>query len=155
MKKVFGAMSVMVLVTLLLSAWLPAAAEEPLCSVRLIPPPSLIECKPLVLAVDESKTFRFRVVSEVPYNFAAAKVDEYYPGRSISVQNDQAGKGIEALLEITITGKSSTVGLPAVGPWYGCNFSDKDVAPVAILAGARYPGGVSCGIPFPFAVKIP
>ena len=81
MKKVVAALSVMVLVTLLLSAWLPAAAAAPSRTyVKLLNPP---KHGVLELAVGESYTFYVEVASEEPYNFAAAKVDQYYPGRGI------------------------------------------------------------------------
>lgn len=155
MKRFFGAMSVMILLTLVLSAWLlPVAAAPSKTYVKLLNPPKHGE---LVLEVGESYTFLIEVVSEEPYLFAAAKVDAYYPGRGIhSPGGDQAGRGTTALLEITITGKNSTADLPAVcdWPWPGKCW-DEGVAPVAIVAGMRYDGGVVFPEYFPFAVIVP
>ena len=152
MKKGFGVISIMLLLTLLLSAWLPAAAAAPgLTKVRLLNPPRHGE---LVFEVDESHTFYVEVKSEEPYLFAMAKMDAYYPGRGIHAPaGDQAGAGTTAVLKITITGKNSTADLPAVCDWYG-ECWDEGVAPVAIVAGMRYPGGVYAE-QFPFAVIVP
>jgi hypothetical protein len=154
MKKVFGAMSIMILLTLLLSAWLPAAADPVTTYVRLLNPPKK---GVLELGVGESRTFQIEVASEDPYLFAAAKVDQYYPGRGIhSPGGDQAGQGTWALLEITITGKNSTADLPAVcdWPWPGECWPE-GVAPIAIVGGMRYDGGVVFAEYFPIAVIVP
>ena len=153
MKKVFGAMSVMILLTLLLSAWLPAAAAPGQTKVRLLNPP---RHGVLYLDVGESETFQIEVRSEVEYLFAAAKVDQYYPGRGIHTPaGDQEDRGTEALLEITITGKNSTAELPAVTdwPWEG-EYWPAGVAPVAIVAGMRYDGGQVYAEYFPFMVIV-
>ncbi len=154
MKKVFGAVSVMILLTLLLSAWLPAGADPAETYVKLLNPPKK---GVLYLEVGQSKTFYIEVKSEVPYLFAAAKVDQYYPGRGIHTPGgDQAGQGTEALLEITITGKNSTADLPAVSgwPWEG-EYWPAGVAPVAIVGGMRYDGGEVYAEYFPFMVIVP
>jgi hypothetical protein len=109
------------------------------------------------LAVGESYTFYVEVASEEPYNFAAAKVDQYYPGRGIHVPaGDQVGQGTAAVLEITITGKNSTADMVGIcdWPWPGECWPD-GVAPVAIVAGMRYAGGVVVAEEFPFAVIVP
>ena len=153
MKKVFGAMSVLVLVTLLLSAWLPAAAAPPTTYVKLLNPPKK---GVLELEVGESHTFYIEVASEEPYLFAAAKVDQYYPGRGIHTPGgDQAGQGTGAVLEITITGKNSTADLPAFcdWPWPG-ECWPVGVAPIAIVGGMRYDNDVYAEY-FPFMVIVP
>ena len=153
MKKIFGAIGVMLLLTLLLSAWLPAGADPTKTYVKLLNPPKK---GVLYLDVGESETFYIEVASEVPYLFAAAKVDAYYPGRGIhSPGGDQVGQGTSALLEITITGKNSTADLPAVcdWPWEGMCWPE-GVAPVAIAAGMRYDDNVIAEY-FPFMVIVP
>ena len=62
MKKVVGAMSVMILLTLLLSAWLPAGADPAKTYVKLLNPPKK---GVLYLEVGESETFYIEVASEV------------------------------------------------------------------------------------------
>ena len=59
------------------------------------------------------------------------------------------------LLEITVTGKKSTADLFAV-----CDWPEPDdcwvegVAPVAVVAGVRFPGGLVVAETFPFAVVV-
>ena len=152
MKKISGALSIMILLTLLLSAWLPAAAAPGQTKVRLLNPPhqGILE-----LEVGESHTFYLEVRSEEPFLFAMAKLDQYYPGRGIHVPaGDKAPGGTTARLEITITGKNSTADLPAVCGWPEARDCwPAGVAPVAIVAGMRYPGGVY-GEQFPFMVIV-
>jgi hypothetical protein len=156
MKKSFGVISIMLLVALLLSAWLPAAAAPSRTYVNLLNPP---KHGVLELEVGESETFYIEVVSEEPFLSAAAKVDQYYPGRGIvPPRGDQAGQGTTALLEITITGKSSTADLPLVCDWPQPGdpcWEEAGIAPVAIVAGMRYAGGVVYADQFPFAVRVP
>ena len=153
MKKVFGAISIMLLLTLLLSAWLPAAAAPSGTYIELLNPPKK---GVLELAVGESYTFQIEMASEEPFLFAMAQVDAYYPGRGIhSPGGDLAGRGTTALLEITITGKNSTADMAAVCDWPWDECWPDGVAPVAIVAGMRYDGGVVYSEYFPFAVIVP
>ena len=154
MKKSFGVISIMLLVALLLSAWLPAASAPPSNTyVKLLNPPKK---GVLELAVGESYTFYIEMASEEPFLSAMAKVDAYYPGRGIhSPAGDQAGRGTTALLEITITGKNSTADMAAVCDWPWDECWPDGVAPVAIVAGMRYDGGVVYSEYFPFAVIVP
>jgi hypothetical protein len=60
------------------------------------------------------------------------------------------------LLEITITGKNSTADMLGVCDWPEPGYCWPDgVAPVAIVAGMRYDGGVVYAEQFPFAVIVP
>ena len=150
MKKVFGTMSVMILLALLLSAWLPAAAASDQTKIKLLNPP---KNGVLELGVGESYTLRVQVRSKEPFVWAMAKLDQYYPGRGIfATSSVHAPGGTTALLEITITGKNSTADLPAVSDWYGQSWP-AGVAPVAIVAGVQYPGG-AIGEYFPFMVIV-
>ena len=155
MKKAFGTLSIMILLTLLLSAGLPALAAPPSgTDIVLLNPPKkgLLE-----LGVGESYTFYIEVRSVEPFTMAMAMLDEYYPGRGIfSPAGDQAVQDTSALLEITITGKSSTADLYAVCDWPEPGYCWEDgVAPVSIAVGMRYAGGMVYAEQFPFAVIVP
>jgi hypothetical protein len=80
----------------------------------------------------------------VPFNQATMLPDAYYPGRGVFFRgSDVAHRTTSAVLSLTVTGKNSTAGLP------------DGVAPLAVVAGARYRGGELHYQRFDFAVAVP
>lgn len=119
----------------------------------LNPPPGEV----LELEVGESYTFDIQITSDDAFVVALATVDAYYPGRGIrGGPNDAAHRTTSALLHITVTGRDSTAGLPAVYDWPepGINWPE-GTAPVSIVAGVRYKGGVVISERFSIAVVVP
>lgn len=131
-----------------------AAAYAPAVSfkVRGLPPGGL-----LVLPVGESHPFEIGVNSNEPFTAAVAMTDQYYPGRGVFWHDsDRAVRDTSATLHLTITGKNATTDLPAVCDWpEPGDCWPKGVAPVSIVVGVRYPGGVTISERFPFAVQVP
>ncbi|MEJ2211611.1 MAG: hypothetical protein P8129_21605, partial [Anaerolineae bacterium] len=88
---------------------------------------------------------------------AMAQTDANYPGRGVTWHgNDLVTRSSEALLHLTVTGKGSTADMLAVSDWPLLGYSWPDgVAPLSIVAGARFKGGEMVAEWFPFAVKVP
>jgi hypothetical protein len=152
MKKYFSIASVMILIVLLMSL-VPSAGAVGATVTLLNPPPDGL----LELDVGESYTFEILVHSDEPYILAMAMTDAYYPGRGVSWNgNDIAHHGQDAVLYLTMTGKSSTAGLAAVYGWPAPETNwEEGTAPVSIAAGVRYKGGVVYSERFNFAVVVP
>jgi hypothetical protein len=145
----------MIVAVLLMSASaFPAEASSPPVTIELLnPPPGGV----LELAVGESYTFDITIESDEPFVVAIAMTDAYYPGRGVFWHgSDRATRDTAALLELTMTGKNSTADL-----WAACDWPEsgdcwpEGVAPVSIVAGVRYKGGVVIAEQFPFAVVVP
>jgi hypothetical protein len=97
----------------------------------------------LVLGVGESQTFTIDITSSDHFILAMVMTDMYYPGRGVFWHgSDRAIHSDLAVLHLTITGKESTASLPG------------GVAPVAIVAGVRYQGGVVYSERFDFNVRV-
>mgnify|MGYP000726735519 CR=1 FL=1 len=132
----------------------PAAAQdEPTVSINVLnPAPNGV----LVLDVGESYTFDIEVTSDTPFLIAIALTDAYYPGRGVKWHGvDVQQKGTSALLHLTVTGKNSTADLLRICDWPEPDICYPDgVAPLAIAAGARFPG-FSIGEYLPFSVRVP
>ena len=146
----------LVLLAMVLLVCAPSSAVEsaPPISINLLNPPKdgLLD-----LAVGESYTFDIAVTSDEPFTLAVAMTDAYYPGRGVFWHGiDRASRSTSALLQLTMTGKASTAGLPAVCDWPEPGYCWPDgVAPVSIVAGVRFAGGVTVSEVFPFAVVVP
>jgi hypothetical protein len=121
--------SLITLVALLaLLAPVTATAKPAPLNIELLNPPKK---GVLELGVGESYTFDIEVTSEEPFLQAIVLGDQYYPGRGVFFHgNDTAHQTTSALLHLTITGKEPTDFLP------------EGVAPVAVVAGVRFKGGV-------------
>jgi hypothetical protein len=105
-----------------------SAAKPAPVTIELLNPPKK---GVLELAVGESYTFDIEVTSPDPFIQAIVLGDQYYPGRGVFFNgNDTAHMATYALLHLTITGKEPTDFLP------------EGVAPVAVVAGVRFKGGV-------------
>lgn len=153
MKKLLAISSVFAMVVLLVCAPLVQAQELPDVRFRLVQPPP---GGTLELAVGESHTFEVHITSSEPFNLAMVMTDQYYPGRSVFSTHDRAGRGTEATLYLTLTGKKSTAEL-----WPVCDWPEpgvcwpEGVAPISLVAGVRFPGGGVAAERFNFAVEIP
>jgi hypothetical protein len=129
------------------------AADGPDITITVLDLPD----EPLVLAVGESRTFQIEITSTEEFIFAAAMPDAYYPGRGVIFRGrDQVTKDTTARLELTVTGKGSTAGFEPVCGWYAetSECSPAGLAPLAIVAGVRFPGGIAVGEAFPFWVIV-
>jgi hypothetical protein len=141
---------------LLLSALFSQAAAAPEVTFKLLNPPP--ENEPLELDVGESRTFDILVTSDEPFILAMAMTNAYYPGRGVFWHgNDTAHHTTSAVLSLTMKGKTTTAGLPAVCNWPepGKDCWLEGLAPVSIVAGVRYRRGVTIVEQFPFAVRVP
>jgi hypothetical protein len=97
----------------------------------------------LELDEGESYTFNIEITSDDPFILAIAMTDAYYPGRGVFWHgSDRASKTSSATLHLTIKGKESTASLP------------DGVAPIAIVAGVRFKGGVVYSERFDFNVRV-
>jgi hypothetical protein len=130
---------------------------EPVVTITVqgLPEDGLLE-----LDVGESVTFRVDITSDsddVPFILAGAMTDAYYPGRGVVWHGgDRTTHATTATLYLTMTGKGSTAGLPAVSGWPRPEDEwDEGTAPVAIVAGARFKRGVMVTETFAFAVQVP
>jgi hypothetical protein len=85
----------------------------------------------LVLGVGESYTFEVQVESNQPFVHAQLGLGQYFPGRSVFADGAQiAHQGTSATLRLTVTGKGTTDRFPG------------GVAPVTLVVGVRYRGGL-------------
>ena len=103
------------------------------------------------MVVGETYTVEVAVESDIPYNFAMAMPDFFYPGRYLVAQGpNRSGTGTQATLSVPFTAKSSTMGLPEM-PELGV---PEDHALVGVAVGIRYHGGVVVSDVFWFNVKV-
>lgn len=106
---------------------------------------------PGVMSVGKIYTVRIDVKSDIPYNFAMAMPDFFYPGRYVVAQGpNRSETGTQATLSVPFTAKNSTMGLPAM-PELGV---PADHALVAVAVGIRYKGGLVVSDVFWFIVKV-
>jgi hypothetical protein len=129
-----------------------ATASGVSLEVLNLPPDGLLE-----LGVGESYTFDIAVDSDEPFILAIAVNDAYYPGRGIFWHgSDTAHHDTTALLHLTMVGKRSTADLAAVSDWPEPGDTwPEGVAPVSIVAGARFKRGVVFSERWNFAVRVP
>jgi hypothetical protein len=147
-------LSVMTAAVLLVCASASQATAAPNVNITVVnlPPTGLLE-----LDVGEPYIFEVHITSDEPFVVAMALTDQYYPGRGIYWHgSDRETQATSAVLHLTMTGKKSTTGLPAVCDWLEPGVcSDKGQAPVAIAAGVRFKGGQVVAQLFPFVVVVP
>jgi hypothetical protein len=148
--------SIVTVRSILSLVFLTAAASTAFGGVTielLNPPPGGL----LELGLGESYTFDIRIASDDPFVLAMTAIDAYYPGKGIRKRaGDRAHHTTSAVLHVTVTGKDPTAGLPAVYDWPepGTNWP-AGTAPVSIVAGVRYKGGVVFSERFIFTVAVP
>jgi hypothetical protein len=155
MKRYISAVGIILVAVLLMAIPASAAKPGPATTITLLnPPPGGL----LTLNVGESHTFNILVTSSEPFVSAMAKVDIFYPGKGVfwHAGSDSASQATSAVLHLTVIGKKSTAGLPAVCDWptEGTCWPE-GVAPQDILAGVRFKGGQVSSNAFPFAVLVP
>ncbi len=152
MRKVIGILVVLASIGLL-ACMASSASADSRRIVLLNPPPK----SGLELAVGETHTFEIKVKQGDAFVMAMAMPDAYYPGRSIIWHgNDVVHRDDSGLLQLTMTGTSSTGELAQV-----CDWPEPDVcwppgvAPVSIVAGVRFVGGGVLTERFDFYVVVP
>ncbi|MBM3150944.1 MAG: hypothetical protein FJZ96_01855 [Chloroflexi bacterium] len=154
MKKSLLALSALLVVVLLAGTLAAPAKAAPVVAITLLNP---VPGGLLELAVGESYTFDILITSDEPFVLAAAMTNAYYPGRGVFWHGgDHATQSTSAMLHLTVTGKGPTAGLLAVCDWPApgtCHPAGS--APLAIMAGARFKGGVTVAGTFAFAVRVP
>ncbi len=129
---------------------LPAMAAAP------VPPQpditiTLVQGLPEVMQLGQTYVVEIQVTvsNDVPWLFAIAMPTSFYPGRYVVANGpDRSGSGTEATLYVPFTAKGLTAGLPEMPG------VPADHAPVAVVVGARYPGGVVFSERFDFNVEV-
>ena len=112
----------------------------------------LIRGLPAVMELGQTYNVVVKVTSDIPFNYAAAMPDLFYPGRYVVAHGPaRSGSGTEAILSLPFTAKGSTIGLPEM-PDLGV---PADHAPVTVVVGARYKRGVVVAEFYTFNVKVP
>jgi hypothetical protein len=154
MKRLLIVLNAVIVAVLLTSAPASLARADLGPDIELLNPPKK---DLLVLEVGESYTFDIEITSDDPFVEAMATTDAYYPGRGVFWHgSDIATQDTWALLHLTMTGKTSTAGLPAVCDWPEPGVCwPEGVAPVAIAVGVRYKGGLVVPWWYSFAVEVP
>jgi hypothetical protein len=139
MKKLVSALIVSVL--LLVSGFLALKAKAASVQIEFL---NISPGELLVLQVGESYTFETAVAADETFISALMLSDEQFPGRGVFLNgNDLATQTDSALLSLTATGKNSTADLPG------------GAAPVALVVGVRYPGGIVFGNRVDFFIQVP
>src|SRR6185503_8396841 len=139
MKRIFPKI-VLMLVIVLLSSFITAAAPLPVTTFELV------SGLPEIMNVGETYTVVVQVESDQQFSSILALPSFMFPGKGVvAVQGgDRAGSGTSATLEITFKAKSSTA-----------NFPDGGVAPVHVVIGVRYSGGYVAVHDYLFNVTVP
>ena len=103
------------------------------------------------MQVGETYEVEFSVKCDIPFAYAMAMPDLFYPGRYVVAHGpDRSGSGTEATLIVPFMAKSSTEGLPEM-PTLGV---PAGYAPVAVVVGVRYKSGVVASDVFSYNVKV-
>lgn len=139
MKRALSVLFVLIFSAVLIT---PAAAQgDPAPTLTFVNPPAN---GVLVLGVGESYTFEVQVVSDQPFLHAQLALGQFFPGRSVFADGIQiVHRGTSATLRLTITGKVSTAQFP------------DGLAPMTLVAGVRYQGGVVVVQNYEFSVRVP
>lgn len=119
----------------------PQSVEANNATITLLNPPANNE---VYLNVGDTFTPEAYVNSDVEFIWAVAGSDFYYPGnRYVTGQSrDRVGKDTTATLALTYTAVGSTADL------------DGGYAPVSMIVGVRYQGGVVVSQQFNFAIYV-
>lgn len=137
-KRIISLIGLSALIILLTGA-LTAASPTPNVTI------TLVSGLPSTMNVGDTATVVVQVTSDQPFNFAQMLPSFQFPGKGVvAVQgSDHARAGTTATLQITFKAKSSTAGFP------------NGVAPVTVVAGARFKGGYAASQQFDFNVAVP
>ncbi len=138
MKRIISTLSILTFAILMAGA-LTAAAPTPNVTF------TLVRGLPSTMNVGDTATVVVQVQSDQQFNFAQMLPDLQYPGKGVVVVQggDHSGSGTTAILQITFQAKSSTANFPG------------GVAPVSVVAGARFRGGYVASQRFDFNVAVP
>ncbi len=138
-KKIISLIGLSALLILLTGA-LTAASPTPNVTF------TLVSGLPATMNVGDTATVVVQVTSDQPFNYAQMLPSFQFPGKGVvAVQGgDHAGSGTTATLQITFKAKSSTASKFPGG-----------VAPVSVVAGARFQGGFVASQRFDFNVAVP
>ncbi len=141
-KRTVAFIAVLVLSALLTGAW---TSVRP----RAVPTVNfqLISGLPSTMHVGDMATVVVQVTSDQEFLFAQMLPTAWFPGRGVVAVNmggDRVHANTSATLEITFLAKEPTADFPNEG---ACDTGG--VAPVAVAAGARYPGGYAVSQRFP------
>jgi len=139
MKRIFPKI-VLMLVIVLLSSFITAAAPLPVTTFELV------SGLPEIMNVGETYTVVVQVESDQQFSSILALPSFMFPGKGVvAVQGgDRAGSATSATLEVTFKAKSSTANFPGGG-----------VAPVHVVIGVRYGGGYVAVQDYLFNVTVP
>ncbi len=147
MKKIFSLLGLLILISLLTGALTAAAPLQISHSINLV------QGLPTVMKVGDTATVIVQVDSpDQPFLYAQMLPTFHFPGRdlmAINMGGDRVLNAKAATLEITFIAKAPTADLPYEGvcPPGG-------LAPVAVVAGVRYPGGYADSLRFDFCVDV-
>jgi len=135
MKKFFAMLALSIFLVRLLTA----AAPMPNVTFTLVEP------LPSTMNVGETHTVIIHLESDQEFLSAQAMPAFEFAGKGVvAVQGgDRAGRGDSATLQITFRAKDSTATFP------------NGVAPVHVVVGVRYPGGVVIAQEYIFNVTVP
>jgi hypothetical protein len=101
---------------------------------------------PDTMTVGQSYDFVVEVTSDTPYTSVTAMPTFFFPGRYVTAQgHDRSGAGTSAILTVTFVAKGSTSAGQAGGV----------PAPVSIVVGARFQGGVIVSQQFDYYISVP
>ena len=139
MKTKFAAFAFLAVVLVLATvAAAPAPPPAPNVTFTVLTP------LPETMTAGQTYDFVVQVTSDTPFISATALPDMYYPGRYVAAHGaSRSGADTSATLTVTWTAKDSTAGLPG------------GVAPVAVVAGVRFQGGVVVSQRFDYNVSVP
>jgi hypothetical protein len=138
LKRIFSFLGIVALMVLM-TGLLTAAAPMPETTF------TLVQGLPDTMNVGETATVIVEVSSNVPFLYAQALPSMYFPGRYVvAAAGDHSGKGTTARLEVTFTAKDRTTGVGHA----------PSAAPVSVVVGVRYPGGVVVPQRFDFTVTV-
>ncbi len=139
MKTKFAALAFLAVVLVLVTvAAAPAPPPAPNVTFTVLTP------LPETMTVGQTYDFVVQVTSDTPFISATAMPDMYYPGRYVAAHGaSRSGADTSATLTVMWTAKDSTVELPG------------GVAPVAVVAGVRFQGGVVVSQRFDTNVSVP
>lgn len=99
---------------------------------------------PTAMALGQTYDFVVLITSDTPFVSAMAMPDMYYPGRYVVAHGvSRSSAATSVTLTVTWTAKDSTAGLPG------------GIAPVAIVAGLRFQGGLTVAQRFDYNVSVP
>ncbi len=149
LKRTISLLGVVVLLALLTGVLTAAAPMQAAPNVTF----TVVSTPSTVMHVGDQTTFSVEVQSSQEMLSAQMLPTFHFPGRGVMAANmggDRTMGGTTATLTITLVAKNSTADLPAEGVVCENGVpSTGGVAPVAFMAGVRYPGGLVVSQRFP------